>query len=74
MYLIESKLQVKSSKNEKAYLIVHKLHKNIEHYGKYFDSIYRKVASRSTCYYSENQDFGGATNRDMSLNDTCYYS
>ena len=23
---------------------------------------YRKVASRSTCYYSENQVFGGATN------------
>ena len=36
--------------------------------------IYRKVASRSTCYYSENQVFGGATNRDMSLNETCYYS
>ena len=35
---------------------------------------YRKVASRSTCYYSENQVFGGATNRDMSLNETCYYS
>ena len=37
-------------------------------------STYRKVASRSTCYYSENQVFGGATNRDMSLNETCYYS
>ena len=36
--------------------------------------IYRKVASRSTCYYSENQVLGGATNRDMSLNETCYYS
>ena len=35
---------------------------------------YRKVASRSTCYYSENQVFGGATNQDMSLNKTCYYS
>ena len=35
---------------------------------------YRKVASRSTCYYSENQVFGGATNQDMSLNETCYYS
>ena len=35
---------------------------------------YRKVASRSTCYYSENQVFGGATNRDMSLNETCFYS
>ena len=23
---------------------------------------YRKVASRSTCYYSENQVLGGATN------------
>ena len=30
--------------------------------------VYRKVASRSTCYYSENQVFGGATNQDMSLN------
>ena len=29
---------------------------------------YRKVASRKTCYYSKNQVFGGATNRDMSLN------
>ena len=36
--------------------------------------IHRKVASRSTCYYSENQVFVGATNRDMSLNETCYYS
>ena len=35
---------------------------------------YRKVASRSTCYYSENQVLGGATNRDMSLNKTCFYS
>ena len=35
---------------------------------------YRKIASRSTCYYSENQVFGSATNRDMSLNETCYYS
>ena len=38
------------------------------------EHIYHKVASRSTCYYSENQVFGGATNRDMSLNETCYYS
>ena len=35
---------------------------------------YRKVASRSTCYYSENQAFGGATNRDMSLKETCFFS
>ena len=35
---------------------------------------YRKVASRSTCYYSKNQVLGGATNRDMSLNETCFYS
>ena len=34
---------------------------------------YRKVAI-VTCYYSENQVFGGATNRDMSLNETCFYS
>ena len=27
-----------------------------------------------TCYYTENQDFGGATNQDMSLNETCLYS
>ena len=27
-----------------------------------------------TCYYTENQGFGGATNRDMSLNETCLYS
>ena len=32
------------------------------------------VASTNTCYYSENQVFGGVTNRDMSLNETCYYS
>jgi hypothetical protein len=37
-------------------------------------SIYRKVTSRSICYYSENQVFEGATNRDMSLNKTCFYS
>ena len=36
--------------------------------------IYRKNASRSTCYNSENQVFGGATNRDMLLNETCLYS
>ena len=42
--------------------------------GYHNDLTYRKVASRSTCYYSENQVFGGATNRDMSLNETCYYS
>ena len=35
---------------------------------------YRKVASRSTCYYSENQVFRGATNQDMSLTETCFYS
>ena len=35
---------------------------------------YCKVTSRSTCYYSENQVFGGATNRDMSLTETCFYS
>ena len=33
---------------------------------------YSKVASRNTCYYSENQVFGGATNQDMSLNETCF--
>ena len=33
-----------------------------------------KVTSRSTCYYSENQVSGGATNRDMSLKETCFYS
>ena len=38
------------------------------------EKTYRKVASRSTYYYSENQVFGGATNRDMSLNETCFYS
>ena len=27
-----------------------------------------------TCYYIENQVFGGATNRDMSLIETCFYS
>ena len=27
-----------------------------------------------TCYYTENQGFGGATNRDMSLNETCLYT
>ena len=43
---------------------------------------YRIVASTNTCYYSENQVFGvlqfefyvvkgGATNRDMSLTETC---
>ena len=31
---------------------------NSEHYG-----MYRKVASKSTCYCSGNQVFGGATNR-----------
>ena len=35
---------------------------------------YCKFASRSTCYYSGNQDFGGATNQDMSLNNTFFYS
>ena len=35
--------------------------------------IYRKVVSRSTCYYSENQFFGGATNCDMLLNEACLY-
>ena len=42
--------------------------------GKILLFIHRKVASRSTCYYSENQVFGGATNREMSLNETCFYS
>ena len=27
-----------------------------------------------TCYYWENQVFGGATNQDMSLIETCFYS
>ena len=36
--------------------------------------IYRKVASRSTCYQSGNLVFWGATNQDMSLNETCLYS
>ena len=35
---------------------------------------YRNVVSRNTCYYSENQIIGGATNQDMSLNETCFYS
>ena len=35
---------------------------------------YRKVASRSMCYYLGNRFFGGATNWDMSLNETCFYS
>ena len=35
---------------------------------------YRKVESRSTCYYSGNQVFGGARKWDMSLNETCFYS
>ena len=34
---------------------------------------YRKVASRSTCYYSGNKFLGGATNRDMPLNKMCFY-
>ena len=38
------------------------------------DLIYRIVASTNTCYYSENQVFGGVTTRDMSLNETCSYS
>ena len=51
------------------------MYHNIKSRNSYFYSKkYRKVASRSTCYYSENQVFGGATNRDMSLNETCYYS
>ena len=36
--------------------------------------VYRKVASRNMCYYLENQVFGGTTNRDMSLYETCLYS
>ena len=35
-------------------------------------SMYRKVVSRSMCYYSKN--LWGATNRDMSLIKTCFYS
>ena len=27
-----------------------------------------------SCYYTENQGFGGARNRDMSLNETCFCS
>ena len=27
-----------------------------------------------TYHYTENQGFGGATKRDMSLNETCFYS
>ena len=49
---------------------------------KYLSCIYRIVASTNTCYYSENQVFGGvtiqvlcskggATNQDMSLSETC---
>ena len=34
----------------------------------------RKVASTNKYYYSENQVFGGVTIRDMSLNETCFYS
>ena len=43
-------------------------------YDRKISMIYRIVASTNTCYYSENQVFGGVTNRDMSLNETCYYS
>ena len=43
-------------------------------YNSYNCYIYRIVASTNRCYYSENQVFGGATNQDMSLNETCYYS
>ena len=32
------------------------------------------VASRNKCYYSGTQIFGGATNQDMLLNKTCFYS
>ena len=32
---------------------------------------YHIVASRNTCYYSENQLWGGGTNRDMLLNEKC---
>ena len=38
------------------------------------EKTYHKVANRNTCYYLENQVFGGATNQDMSLNETCLYS
>ena len=38
-----------------------------------FKSNYHNVASRSTCCYSGNLVFGGATNQDMSLNETCFY-
>ena len=37
-------------------------------------TLYRIVAGTNTCYYSENQVFGGVTTRDMSLNKTCFYS
>ena len=50
MYIFEYKLQVKNSKNEKVYLIVHKLHKNIEHYGKYFDpATYLRILFNYLC-------------------------
>ena len=37
-------------------------------------SNYCIVASRNKCYYSGTQIFGGATNQDMLLNKTCFYS
>ena len=36
--------------------------------------MYHIVASTNTCYYLENQVFGGVSNWDMSLIETCFYS
>ena len=39
-----------------------------------FNQIYRIVASTNTCYYSENQVFGGVTIRVLCNKRGCYYS
>ena len=64
---------------QKSQFRIKELQKQLWYYQK---NIYRIVASTNTCYYSENQVFGvlqfefyvvkgGATNRDMSLTETC---
>jgi hypothetical protein len=60
VYRMTGQLGIKVIDNFYLFLEVCKNFKNLP--------IYRKVASRSTCYYSGNQVFEGATNRDMSLN------
>ena len=39
-----------------------------------FLNLINGVLLTKTCYYTENQGFEGATNQDMSLNETCFYS